>query len=70
MTQGSGLCKILLIASETRRRRDIKIGPHAEKHNVVSNDHGHTQKWDFSVLDQKYPFWAILVQKIKISSLS
>ena len=25
-----------------------------------------TQKCDFSVLDQKYPFWVNLVQKIKI----
>ena len=28
------------------------------------------QKHDFSVLDQKYPFWQNLVQKVKINSLS
>ena len=34
-----------------------------EKFNVVSNDHGRTQKCDFPVLDPKYPFCANLVQK-------
>ena len=32
------------------------IGSRAEKLNIVSNDHGHTEKCDFSVLDHKYPF--------------
>ena len=27
-----------------------------EKFNIVSNDHGRTQKYDFSVINQKYPF--------------
>ena len=31
---------------------------------VVSNDHGHTQRYDFSVLDRKHPFWSNLAQKI------
>ena len=35
-----------------------------------SNDHGRTRKCNFSVLDRKYLFWAYLVHKIKIASLS
>ena len=36
----------------TRRRRDIKntvvyVGPHAEKFDIVSNDHGCTHKCNF-----------------------
>ena len=42
----------------------------AEKFNIVSNDHGRTRKCDFPVSDRKYPFWANLLQKIKIFSLS
>ena len=34
------------------------------------DDHGHTQRCEFSVLDRKHPFWANLAQKIKIASLS
>ena len=34
------------------------------------DDHGHTQRCEFSVLDWKHPFWANLAQKIKIASLS
>ena len=30
--------------------------PRAEMFNIVSNDHGRTQKSHFSVLDRKYPF--------------
>ena len=48
----------------------VSVGPCTEKFNVVSNDHGHSQKCGFSVLDRKYPFWRNLVQKIKIVSLS
>ena len=36
---------------------------HAEKLNIVSNNHGHTYKCDFSVLDRKYGFWANLVKR-------
>ena len=32
------------------------VDSHAEKFNVVSNDHERTHKCDFSVFDQKYPF--------------
>ena len=38
--------------------------------NIVTNDHGRTQKHNFSVLDRKYRFWANLVQKNKVVSLS
>ena len=48
----------------------MSVGPHAERFNIVGNDHGHAEMCDFSVLCQKYPFWANLVQKIKTVSLS
>ena len=48
----------------------MSVAPRAEKFNVVSKDHGSTQKCDFSDLDGKYPFWANLVQKVKIARLS
>ena len=48
----------------------VSVGHRAEKFNVVSNDHGRTHKWDFSVFDQKYPFQANLVKKVKTLSLS
>ena len=38
----------------------------ANKFNIVSNDHGYMQKCNFL----EYQFWANLVQKIKIVSLS
>ena len=41
----------------------------AEKLNVVSNDHGHMQKYDFTVLDRKYPFDTnLLLKKSKLSA--
>ena len=33
------------------------------KFNVVTNDHGHIQKFYFSVLDPKHPLWANLIPK-------
>ena len=33
------------------------------KFYTVRNDHGHTERWEFSVLDQKHPFWANLAPK-------
>ena len=36
-----------------------------QKFNIVSNDHGHTQKCDFSVLDWKYPFLGKFGPKIQ-----
>ena len=39
--------------------------PCAEKFNIVSNNHGYMHKFDFSVFDQKHPFWANLVKKKK-----
>ena len=58
--QGRILILKRFIVSATRRRRDIKIPlcllvPHAEKFNIVSNDHGRTHKCDFSVFDRKFP---------------
>ena len=38
--------------------------------NKVKNDHEHTQRCEFLVLDQKHPFWANFTQQIKIVSLS
>ena len=37
--------------------------------NIVSNDHGRIHSCDFFVSDQKYPFWANLLQNIRIVSL-
>ena len=34
----------------------MSVGPRTEKFNIASNDHGHTQKCNFSVLDWKYSF--------------
>ena len=48
----------------------VSVGSRAEKFNIVRNNHGHMQRCEFSVLDQKHPFWANLAQKIKIVSLS
>ena len=47
----------------------VSVGPYAKKFNIVRNDHGHTQRCDFSVLDRNHPFWANSAQKIKIVSL-
>ena len=38
--------------------------------NIISNDHGLTQKCDFSAINWKHTFWATSAQKIKIVSLS
>ena len=43
--------------------------PRVEKFSI-SDEHGYMRKFDFSVLDQKYPFWSNLVQKITIVSLN
>ena len=51
----------LFFVSVARRRKGIYI---------ERNDHGRTQKCDFSVLNWKYPFWASLVETIKIVSFS
>ena len=36
----------------------------------ISNDHGRTYKFDFSIFDRKYPFSVNFVQKIKVVSLT
>ena len=48
----------------------MSVGPHVEKSNIVSSDHGRTHKSYFSVFDRKFSFCANLVKKIKIVSLS
>ena len=58
---------ILFFVCATRKRRDIF---RAEKLNVVSNDHWHRWKCDFSVRPEILLFFANLVQIIKIVSLS
>ena len=63
-----------VIVSPTRRR-DIKksrcvCGPCTRKFNIVSKDHGCTQKCDFPIFDRKYPFWANLLKKFEVTSLS
>ena len=49
------------------RKENIYCG---EKFRIVSDNHGLTQKCDFSVLGRKYAFWVNLAQKIKVVSLS
>ena len=65
---------LTISVSVTRRRRGIiyccVCWPPGKKVNIVSNGHGRTQKCNFSVFEQKYPFQAKLAQKIKILSLS
>ena len=48
----------------------MSVGPYAEKFNTVSNYYINTHKCDFSVSDQKYPFWENLVKKNQNVSLS
>ena len=48
----------------------MSVGPCVEKFNVVINEHGRTEKWDFSVLDQKYPYEANLIQKSELTFLA
>ena len=50
--------EVLLIVSGTIRRTRV------EEFNIVRNDCGRTQKSDFFGVDQKYPFWVMLVQEI------
>ena len=53
-----------LEGEETLKCRCISL--RVEIINIVSNNHGRTQKSDFSVLDWKFSFWAYLVQKNQI----
>ena len=64
-----------VIVSATRRRRDIKIllsvGPRSETFNIVSNNHGRMQKFDFCVSVCKTNFyrpawWSILYTVFEI----
>ena len=48
----------------------MSAGTCAEEFDIVSNNLGHTQKKDFSVLDRTYSFRANFVQKIQLFSLS
>ena len=45
-----------VIVSATRWRAVVSFGPRSEKFNIVSNDHGRTQKCDFCVLISKTNF--------------
>ena len=44
--------------------------PRAEKFNIVSKDHRHTHKCNFTVFDQKCRFWANLVKRKSKLSVS
>ena len=48
----------------------VSVGPLGKKFNTVRNDHGHTQRSEFSVLEQKHHFWENFAQKIKIVCLT
>ena len=59
-----------LVVSATRKRHEITVvsaGLSAEKFNIASNDHGRTQKCDFSVLDRKCPLEQIWCKKSELS---
>ena len=43
----------------------MSVGPRAENFNIVSNDHGPTHKYDFSIFGRKYPYGPNLVKKKK-----
>ena len=64
---------IMILKYPLKKRHEnpiVSVGPRAEKFNIVGNDYRRTRKCDFFVLDWKYLFWATLVRKIKIVSLS
>ena len=67
------LCAICLCdrleGKKTLRYRCF-VGPRAEKFNIVSNDHGRTHKYNFSVFNRKSPFWANLLKTNQNISLS
>ena len=48
----------------------MSASPRAEKFNIVSNDHGRTHKYNFSVFNRKSPFWANLLKTNQNISLS
>ena len=48
----------------------VSVGTRVKKFNLARNDHGHTQRCEFSLLDRIHHLWANLAQKIKIVSLS
>ena len=48
----------------------MSVNLRAEKFNIISNDHGRTNKWDFFVSYRKNLFWANLVLNFKTVSLS
>ena len=63
-------CQMLFSLQLEEEETVVSIDLHTEKLNKVSKDDGRTQKSDFSESHQKHRFWANLVQKIKIISLS
>ena len=54
----------------TKRKFIFEKRKYIVKFRIVSDNHGLTQKCNFSVLGRKYAFWANLAQKIKVVSLS
>ena len=44
------------IEVEENLKYHVSVDTPAEKFNMVSNNHGPTQNWDFSFLDWKSPF--------------
>ena len=50
-----------LEGEETLKYRCVCV----EKFNIVGNDHKGTHKYDFSVFNLKYPFWANMFKKKK-----
>ena len=62
---------ILTIFTLKMRIRNLQClsAPRPKKFNIVRKVNGHTKRREYSVLDQKYPPWANLAQKIKIPSL-
>ena len=44
------------------------VGAHAKKFNIVKNNHEHTQRCEFSVLDQKHRFHTNFSKKMKTVS--
>ena len=58
------------ICDYNEKRHQNTVGPRVEKFNIVSNNHGLTQKCNFSLLDWENLFWGNLVQIIKLVRLS
>ena len=69
MTNVSASLLSLRLKGEKTLKWPCVCWPRVEKFDIVSNDHGRTQNYSFSVLDQKYPFCLFLVQNVKTDIL-